>query len=42
MVFFNNAKGITQNPSFAGVGEAPLALLLDIIRISLPKFNFTT
>lgn len=40
MVYYNNPKGFTMNPSFAGVGEAPLALLLDIIRIALMQASY--
>ncbi len=41
MVWYNNGKVIILDPSFAGVGEAPLELLLDRIVPGLMKTTYS-
>lgn len=41
MVWYNRGKHIMMDPSAAGVGEAPFALLLDVIKCALMKTTYT-
>lgn len=41
MVYYNRGKHITLDPSAAGLGEAPFALLLDVVKIALMKTSYS-
>jgi hypothetical protein len=41
MVWYNRGKFVILDASAAGVGEAPLALLLDVVKVALIEAGYT-